>query len=53
MNSDSPQSPREELEARLTALLLGELSGAEAATMRRAIEQDAELPNCTSALSAQ
>src|SRR6185369_6731138 len=43
MNSDSPQSPREELEARLTALLLGELSGAEAATMRRAIEQDAEL----------
>jgi anti-sigma factor RsiW len=43
MNSDSPHSSREELEARLTALLLGELSVAEAATMRRAIEQDAEL----------
>ncbi|MEO8429227.1 MAG: hypothetical protein ABI651_19220, partial [Verrucomicrobiota bacterium] len=43
MNSDSPHSSREELEARLTALLLGELSAAEAAAMRRAIDQDAQL----------
>jgi Mg-chelatase subunit ChlD len=43
MNSDSPHSQREELEARLTALLLGELSAAEATTVRHAIEQDAEL----------
>jgi Mg-chelatase subunit ChlD len=43
MNSDSPQSPREELEARLTALLLGELSAEEATSLRQAIAQDAEL----------
>ena len=43
MNSDFPKSPREELEARLTALLLGELSEEEAAALRRAIEADVEL----------
>jgi Mg-chelatase subunit ChlD/uncharacterized protein involved in exopolysaccharide biosynthesis len=43
MNPDNPQSPREELEARLTALLLGELPDEEAAALRGAIEQDAEL----------
>ena len=36
-------TPREELEARLTALLLGELSADEAAALRQAIAQDAEL----------
>jgi Mg-chelatase subunit ChlD/anti-sigma factor RsiW len=43
MNPDSPKTPREELEARLTALLLGELSADDAAAVRQAIEQDAEL----------
>ena len=43
MNSDFPKSPREELEARLTALLLGELSEEEAAALRRAIEADVQL----------
>src|SRR5881296_3099839 len=40
---DTPKSPREELEARLTALLLGELSAEEAAALRQAIGQDPEL----------
>ncbi len=43
MNPDSPLTPREALEARLTALLLGELSAEDAAAVRRAIEQDANL----------
>jgi len=43
MNPDNSQSPRQELEARLTALLLGELSDEEAASLRRIIEQDADL----------
>jgi Mg-chelatase subunit ChlD len=43
MNPDTPQSPHQELEARLTALLLGELSDEEAAALRRVIEQDADL----------
>ena len=43
MNPDSPQSPRDELEARLTALLLGELPADEAAALRETIAQDAEL----------
>jgi len=43
MTPESPQTPREELEARLTALLLDELSAEEAAALRQAIEQDAEL----------
>jgi Mg-chelatase subunit ChlD/LysM repeat protein/anti-sigma factor RsiW len=43
MNPDSPQTPQELLEARLTALLLGELSGAEAETLWHTIESDPEL----------
>ena len=43
MNPDIPKTPREELEARLTALLLGELPAEEAFALGRAIEQDAEL----------
>lgn len=40
MNPDNPQSPREQLEARLTALLLGEASADEAAELRAAIQND-------------
>lgn len=43
MNPDLPKTPREELEARITALLLGELPPEQAATLRQAIGQDAEL----------
>ena len=43
MNSETPNTPREEMEARLTALLLGELSAEEAASVRDAIAQDVEL----------
>lgn len=43
MNPDAPKTPREALEARLTALLLGELSAAEAAAIRELIAHDAEL----------
>jgi Mg-chelatase subunit ChlD len=43
MNSDSPKNPGEELELRITALLLGELSDDEASALRRTIAQDAEL----------
>ncbi|MBI3880999.1 MAG: von Willebrand factor type A domain-containing protein [Verrucomicrobia bacterium] len=43
MNPDAPQSPRDELEAKLTALLLGELPDAEAAELRRQLAGDAEL----------
>ena len=43
MNPDFPKTPREELEAKLTALLLGELPDEEAAALRHTIEQDAEL----------
>ena len=43
MNPELPLPPREEMELRLTALLLGELSAEEAAAVRRAIEQDGEL----------
>src|SRR5579859_2929125 len=42
MTPETPD-PREALEARLTALLLGELSGAEAAALRQAIEDDPAL----------
>ena len=42
MNPESP-TPREQLEARLTALLLGELSGDEAAALREIIARDAQL----------
>ena len=40
MNPDNPQSPREQLETRLTALLLGELSADEAAELHAAILND-------------
>src|SRR5919108_4386439 len=43
MNTDDPKTPREELEASLTALLLGELSTEEAAALRQNLDQDAEL----------
>ncbi len=43
MSLDSPQSSRNELEARLTALLLGELSAEEEASLRLALAQDPEL----------
>src|SRR6266850_2241034 len=43
MNQDSPRNLREELEARLTTLLLGELPDDEAAMLRAAIERDAGL----------
>lgn len=43
MNTDSPQSPREELEVRITALLLGELPAGEAAALRETISQDPDL----------
>ncbi len=43
MNPETPKSPRDELEQRLTALLLGELSAEETAALHRAMEQDAEL----------
>ena len=42
MNPESP-TPRELLEARLTALLLGELPPAEAAALREIIEKDPQL----------
>jgi Mg-chelatase subunit ChlD/type II secretory pathway pseudopilin PulG len=43
MNEHTPESNREELEARLTALLLGELPEDQAAALRREIEHDSEL----------
>ena len=43
MNPELPQNPREELELRLTALLLGELSESEAAALRESIAKDPEL----------
>src|SRR5437773_2308050 len=43
MNPESTPSPREELEARITALLLGELSPTEAEAVQQAIAQDVEL----------
>lgn len=43
MNPDVPIPPRDEQEARLTALLLGELPPPEAAALRQALAQDAAL----------
>ena len=43
MNPDFPRNPRDELEASLTALILGELPADQAFTLGRAIERDAEL----------
>ncbi len=52
MNPESPKTPREALEARLTALLLSELSADEAAAVRRALAQDAELAKLHDRLQA-
>jgi Mg-chelatase subunit ChlD len=52
MNSSSPNNPREELEARLTALLLGELSSEEAAALYRKLERDSELSKIYARLKA-
>jgi len=43
MNPEFPQTPREEIEIRLTALLLGELPDAEAAALREILRHDAAL----------
>ena len=43
MNPEAPQNPREQLEVRLTALLLGELPDAEATALREVIAKDASL----------
>src|SRR6266850_5649196 len=43
MNPDLPIPPRDDLEAKLTALLLGELPADEAFALGRAIEQNPEL----------
>src|SRR5213592_2025021 len=43
MNSDFSPSPREELEARITALLLGELPANEAEMLRRRIAEEPDL----------
>ena len=51
MNPELPPNPRAELEARVTALLLGELSAAEAASMRELIAKDAELGRLRDRLS--
>src|SRR5437867_1593295 len=52
MNPEIPRTPREELEAKLTALLLGELPADEAFALGRAIEQDAELAKLYARLKA-
>jgi Mg-chelatase subunit ChlD len=51
MNPNLPPSPREELEAKVTALLLGELSADEAASVRELIAKDAELARLRDRLS--
>ncbi len=43
MNPETPQNPREEIEVRITALLMGELSADEAATLQTQIASDPEL----------
>lgn len=43
MNADFPQNEREQLEAKLTALLLGELPADEAIEIGKAMERDPEL----------
>src|ERR1700720_2287615 len=51
MNHETPQSPREELETKLTALLLGELPDKEAAALRAIMEHDAGLAKLYEQLS--
>src|SRR6266542_1472193 len=43
MNEDAPKPPREQLETRLTALLLGELPAEDAAALREIMANDAPL----------
>src|SRR3974377_1832057 len=43
MNPEMPQKPQDELEARLTALLLGELPHEQAAALHQKLTQDGEL----------
>src|SRR5690242_3518289 len=43
MKPEKPKSPRQELEASLTALLLGELPAEKAAALRELMAKDAEL----------
>src|ERR1017187_3663042 len=43
MNPETPQKPQDELESRLTALLLGELPHDQAAALHQKLAQDAEL----------
>ena len=43
MNMDTPQTPRQELECSITALLLGELPQDKAAALRQVLEKDAEM----------
>jgi Mg-chelatase subunit ChlD len=51
MNPDLPPNPNAELETKVTALLLGELSAAEAASVRELIAKDAELRRLQERLS--
>ncbi len=51
MNPDLPPNPREELEAKVTALLLGELSAEEASSVREMIAKDADLARLQARLS--
>jgi anti-sigma factor RsiW len=51
MNPELPPNPRAELEAKVTALLLGELSAEEAASVRELIAKDAELARLRDRLS--
>ncbi|MGO8698549.1 MAG: YfbK domain-containing protein [Limisphaerales bacterium] len=51
MNPELPPNPRAELEAKVTALLLGELSAEEAASVRDMIAKDAELGRLRDRLS--
>src|ERR1051325_6203736 len=43
MNSDTPKTPRKEMEAWLASVLLGELSAGEAAAVRELMNHDQEL----------
>src|SRR5947207_7607494 len=43
MNPETPQIPREELEAKLTAMLLGELPAEQAMLLREIIARDPQL----------
>src|SRR5277367_1919939 len=51
MNPELPPNPREELEAKVTAWLLGELSAEEAASVRELVAKDADLQRLQERLS--